>query len=85
MCEPSGIFGSNVESGAATAAKILVEAGALEMGDVTRFAAGGDALPPLVAQDTPSAGPDFEEWRRGVMAARARSKAPSAHPVPRRR
>lgn len=66
----------------ATAAEILVDAGALDVPGVVGFSAADVAAGSNAAAGRPSpavqAGTSFEEWTRETVAARERSQRPSA-------
>ena len=67
------------EGGPETAAKIFVDAGALDVAEVERHECGNEDRPaPLELRRDPGPGREYNEWLEAVMAARAGSKAPSA-------
>ncbi|WP_292836848.1 UvrD-helicase domain-containing protein [Microbacterium sp.] len=67
------------EGGSETAAKIFVDAGAVDAAGVERYESRfEDRTAPLELRSDPGSGRDYDEWLEAVTAARARSKAPSA-------
>lgn len=66
------------EGGVATAAKLLVDAGAMEVSGVIKFQGRNEPMTSLQPPAAPTPGPEYDEWRARVDTARAQSKASSA-------
>lgn len=66
------------EGGVATAAKLFVDAGAMEVPGVVQFEGVGGVMPSLRTPTPATEGLEYDEWRARIDDARARSKAPSA-------
>ncbi|MEW1975439.1 UvrD-helicase domain-containing protein [Microbacterium profundi] len=64
--------------GVRTAAKLFVEAGAVEVAGVMQFEGSGEVMPWARTPTLTTAGLEYDDWRAQVDGARARSKAPSA-------
>ncbi|WP_394194957.1 UvrD-helicase domain-containing protein [Microbacterium foliorum] len=66
------------EGGVATAAKLFVDAGAMDVPGVVRFEGAGEVMPSIRPPEPTTEGLEYDEWRERIDGARARSKAPSA-------